>query len=283
MVTAGMGNDQVGMVTIGSVMLVLAWVCWTGRWRTWAENAVLRSIPVTVLPGTGLVCFLGGIATSLPQGPLSWSLFIPSALAGIAGVLLSFIDPSWWGPRWYRDYKRTVGEGERGDLSVLTTDKRRRGESSYDATLRHVHSDRPLPPGAWVYLVSGPAGRLASVRDERNLISYFPQAPVLSAGATPDRGPINEIIASETIVDVRREKGGRGLRSRFRIDTTEGPWVFDAFRAKRVVKELRRRYVQGRPAASQPGAAAPEARADSHVLDALDPFGEESTERGPRE
>ncbi|MGH3327187.1 MAG: hypothetical protein ACRDPT_05195, partial [Streptomycetales bacterium] len=59
--------------------------------------------------------------------------------------------------------------------------------------------------------------------------------------------------------------------------TTEGPWVFDAFRAKRVVKELRRRYLRDRTAV--PTA---EAHGDTHSIDTLEPFAENG-EHGSRE
>jgi len=65
-----MDSDSIWLVLVGALLLGVAWVCWTGRWRRWASIAMLPMMPIAAAPGLGLCFVLGGLAGPLPS-PLS--------------------------------------------------------------------------------------------------------------------------------------------------------------------------------------------------------------------
>src|ERR671915_1093204 len=93
-------------IAIGLVLLALAWVCWSGRWRGWLRIAMLPAMPITVLPAVGLVLITAG-AGELVGPPVSGVLYALALASGLAGVVLWVWDPNWYGPAWYRSRDTT--------------------------------------------------------------------------------------------------------------------------------------------------------------------------------
>lgn len=211
-----------------------------------------RSIAITVAPGLGLFATALGVATFLPEG-LNAVVGLSGLLAGLVGMALAVVEPDWYGPRWFRAYNRAFAHGQQWGLAWLPEESRRPGESSVQATERHKHSDRPLPPGKRMWLVKAPFERLAEVEGLTCALMFYPHAPLFSMGRMVSE-PVEEVIPREYMVDayaLPREgrTGGFSLfglaRQRLCPETTEGTWVFSARRAEKAARALRRRYLDG--------------------------------------
>jgi hypothetical protein len=100
--TAGM--DAAALIVIGTALLAVSWLCWTGRWRAWAHMAVLPVVGITLLPGLGLCLLLSGAGLAIGGG--GRVLIGIGLLASLAGFVLAMWDPAWYGPRWFRDLSR---------------------------------------------------------------------------------------------------------------------------------------------------------------------------------
>lgn len=95
-------GDWVGLGA-GIVALVLAAWSWAGRSpraRWWFRREGYHSMVLGGLPGFGLLLVVG-FAYKL-TGESALAVIAPLFLAGIAVVLLGILQPSWWGPSWFR-------------------------------------------------------------------------------------------------------------------------------------------------------------------------------------
>src|SRR3954469_7562006 len=101
-----MDSDSIALVLLGGALLGVAWMCWTGRWRRWADVAMLPAMAIAAVPGLGLCLLLAGLAGPLPSSFSGVCLGI-GVLASLAGLLLSMWDPDWYGPRWFRERDRS--------------------------------------------------------------------------------------------------------------------------------------------------------------------------------
>lgn len=252
---------------LGVILLYLAGLCWSGRWRTWVEwsSPTLHFGAIPGFLGTGLLFIVLG-AFQPPAGPAE-NAFLGVFLLGFTFCIGSaVVDPPWFGPRWYREFRRAFEPCQSGSLQVWPDDPRRPGETSVTATERHRRDGRPRPPSSWVRLVNDPTGVLDEFRGDKGVLGYWPQAPVLSFSHVDKtdlwhRRKIGErIIGAESIIAVQRQRPGTkldgslrrsGIRTylvpRVRVDTTDGMWLFEARKAKKIVKELNRRYAGSRP------------------------------------
>lgn len=235
-------------------MLGIGILAWSGRWRGWVSAPALPAAAISFIPGFGILLLAVGISRVSPPA-VGAVLFILSAPALPAGFILSLWNPDWFGPRWYREHKRAFGDWGPADPAWIEEDRRRPGESSIEATERHFFSGRPPPPCKGARLVTDPGERLSALYGRRGLLMYYPQAPVFSVKDARGKR-VREIIPTEGLVGACRLRPGRQLDgsvkrsglgswlvSRVRIDTTEGPWLFQATRSGRVVREIERRYV----------------------------------------
>src|SRR4051812_11691743 len=100
-----MESDSIALVLLGSALLGVAWMCWTGRWRRWASIAMLPAMPISAVPGLGLCLLLAALAGPLPS-PFSGALYGIGLLTGVAGMVIAMWDPDWFGPRWFRERDR---------------------------------------------------------------------------------------------------------------------------------------------------------------------------------
>lgn len=262
-----MTANHFGWLAGGLVLLAFATVCWSGRWRRWVRwegPDYSRWIPITLLPGLGLLAVAYGISPLLPQAA-NGAVGGVGMLAALAGFVLMFWEPEWYGPRWFREVNKAFDEAGRADPDWLVGDARLPGESSAEATRRQQTSPRPLPPSERVRLIGETGGNVSDPTDRYGIILFYPQAPVFAVGATKDGPPVNRIFAAESLRRVRKLAPGTGLdgvvrrsgwRSwlvpRVRIDTGEGSWLFETRLSGRVAREVERRYLD--PSAKTPRA-----------------------------
>lgn len=96
-------------LALGPFALYGAYRGWTGRWREWAWSPPQLNWPLTLLPSLGLMLVGGGLYGLLPS-TVTAVLAAPFFVAGLVLlplVVFLVLDLDWFGPRWYREYKRT--------------------------------------------------------------------------------------------------------------------------------------------------------------------------------
>ncbi|HMJ95543.1 MAG TPA: hypothetical protein VK486_06805 [Thermoleophilaceae bacterium] len=255
-------------IVAGTALLVVSWLCWTGRWRAWSRIAVLPSMPITLAPAVGLCLLLVGIG-DLAEGARG-AFYAPALLAATAGIVLVLWDPDWWGPRWFRERDREFDLSVPINAAVAATVRSDPGAASSEAVVRARLGQEPL--ARWrAHLVSGEHSRPSAMQRigvVRGHLMLYPEAIAFAADVREDRmrgAPVVEIIPAGKVIAARRVSAGTGadgsagptpdlpsrVMPRLRVDTHDGPRVFETAGAGRRAEEIERRYLAGR----QPAAA----------------------------
>jgi hypothetical protein len=254
--------DGVALIAIGLVCLAAAWACWTGRWRGWSRIAVMPQMPITMLPGVGACLLLCGIGV-LAGPPLQGVGIGLGVAVAIAGAVLALWGPSWWGPRWFRERDTTYDLSVPLNAAVAASVRTDLGPAASGAIARAQMGERE-PDTRWrAHLVSAEHGRPSAMQREgivRGHLLLYPDALVFAADVREDRmrgRPVVKVIPAADIFAVRRapagaradgSKAGSDLPSRvmprLRIETGEGPVVFETASAGRRVRELESRYTR---------------------------------------
>ena len=139
-------------IAIGLVLLALAWLCWTGRWRAWSRIAMLPLMPITALPAVGIVLIAAGVG-DLAGPPVSGVVYAVALAAALAGIVLWLWDPKWYGPAWYRERDTTYDLSVPLNAAIATTVRTPVADSS-DAAARSAAGPGP-PLDRWrAHLVS---------------------------------------------------------------------------------------------------------------------------------
>lgn len=247
----------IGMVALSPLLAYGSFMAWTGRWRSWTGELGLApmALPITMMPAMA-VFFLGigiDMAGVLPSNSLLGGLAV---LAVIAGPLLSFFTPRWWGPRWYREADGDFEPNLNDPLTAVAM------ASSLPDPPR-----RPLPPQFAGRPLDSWKGNFVE-RDEKGMRNALARKGKLEgrlslyhAGVTfvahrwvarLDDDPFGPIVLeADDVLDVRvvpagagpdgQRRRGTGLRSLFKrlvIDTPDGPLLFEVQRAEVVQREI---------------------------------------------
>jgi hypothetical protein len=251
---------EAALILIGAVLLAFSWICWTGRWRAWSRLAMLPSLPITALPGLGAALALVGVAMLLPEVPAA-GLGMLAFLAGAAGFVLWLWDPSWYGPRWYRERDQTYDLSVPINAAIASSVRTQPAEVSEAAARAKIGWREPEE--RWrAHLISDAHGRPSAMQRigvVRGYLMLYPDALVFAADIREDRmrgSAVVEVIPAGEIVAVRRvpagsrpdgERAGPDLPSRvmprLRIDTTTGAHVFEMASAGKRARALEARYV----------------------------------------
>jgi hypothetical protein len=251
---------EAAVIAIGIVILAGAWMCWTGRWRTWSRQVTMANMPISMLPALGAFLVLVGVAMLLPR--------VPGALVGLlafvvafAGIVMFFWGPSWYGPAWYRERDQTYDLSVPINAAIASSVATQPAEVS-EAAARSQSGWRE-PEERWrAHLISDDYGRPSAMQRigvVRGHLMLYPDAVVFAADIREDRmrgSAVVEMIPADEIVAVRRvpagsrpdgERAGHDLPSRvmprLRIDTTSGAYVFETASAGKRARELEARYV----------------------------------------
>jgi hypothetical protein len=257
-----------GAIAVGIALLAISWMCWTGRWRAWSRLAVLPSMPITLMPALGLCFVLAGIGGLAPEG-VRGVFYAPALLAVAAGAVLVMWDPDWWGPRWFRERDREFDLSVPLNAAIASTVRSDPGASS-EAVVRARLGQEPL--ARWrAHLVSDEHSRPSAMQRigvVRGHLMLYPEAIAFAADVREDRmrgTPVVEIIPAGKVIGARRVSAGTRpdgaagpahdlpsrVMPRIRVDTHDGPRVFETSGAARRAAEIERRYLAGR----QPAAA----------------------------
>jgi hypothetical protein len=256
---------EAAVIAIGVALLAGGWMCWTGRWRGWSRNATMMTMPISLVPGLGACLVLVGIAMLLPDVPGAL-LGVLAFLVAFAGAVIFFWNPSWYGPRWYRERDQTYDLSVPINAAVASSVRTQPAEVS-EAAARSRMGFRE-PDARWrAHLISDAYGRPSAMQRigvVRGHLMLYPEAVVFAADIREDRmrgSAVVEVVAAEAIVSVRRvpagsrpdgDRSGPDLPSRvmprLRIDTTSGAYVFETASAGRRARELEARYLGAVPA-----------------------------------
>jgi hypothetical protein len=257
-----------GAIAVGIALLVVSWFCWSGRWRAWSRIAMLPSMPITLAPALGLCLLLVGIGDLVPEGAQG-VFYAPALLAATAGIVLVLWEPSWWGPRWFRERDREFDLSVPINAAIAATVRTDPGAASSEAIVRARLGQEPL--ARWrAHLVSDEHSRPSAMQRigvVRGHVMLYPEAIAFAADVREDRmrgTPVVEIIPAGTVIAARRVSAGTGpdgsagptpdlpsrVMPRLRVDTHDGPRVFETAGAGRRAEEIERRYLAGRPHAA---------------------------------
>jgi hypothetical protein len=251
--------DAAALILIGAALLAVFWLCWSGRWRAWSRIAMLPSLPITLLPGLGLCLLLSGAGVAI--GGAGEALIGIGLLAALAGLVLVMWEPSWYGPRWFRERDSTYDLSVPINAAIAASVRREPAESS-EALARARMGNRD-PGDRWrAHLVSDEHGRPSAMQRigvVRGHLLLYPDALAFAADAGEDRvrgGAVVEIIPGDAIRSVRRvppgsrpdgDRAGHDLPGRvmprLRVDTASGAHVFEIRSAGRRAKDLESRYL----------------------------------------
>jgi hypothetical protein len=258
-----------GAIAVGTCLLVVSWLCWSGRWRAWSRIAVLPSMPITLAPGLGLCLLLAGIGGLAPEG-VRGAFYAPALLAATAGIVLALWEPGWWGPRWFRQRDREFDLSVPINAAIASTVGTDSGAASSEAVVRARLGQEPL--ARWrAHLVSDEHSRPSAMQRigvVRGYLMLYPEAIAFAADVREDRmrgAPVVEIVPAGHLIAARRVSAGTRpdgatrpapdlpsrVMPRIRLDTHDGPLVFETTGAGRRAREIEQRYLGGR----QPAAA----------------------------
>ena len=258
-----------GAIAVGIALLAISWMCWTGRWRAWSRIAMLPAVPITLAPGLGLCLILVGIGDLAPEGARG-AFYAPALLAATAGIVLALWDPDWWGPRWFRERDREFDLSVPINAAIAATVRTDPGAAASEAVVRARLGQEPL--ARWrAHLVSDEHSRPSAMQRigvVRGHLLLYPEAIAFAADIREDRmrgAPVVDIIPAGNVIAARRVSAGTRpdgavgpahdlpsrVMPRIRVDTLDGPRVFETSGAGRRAEEIERRYLAGR----QPAAA----------------------------
>jgi hypothetical protein len=249
---------------VGIGLLAVAWLCWSGRWRAWSRVAMLPSVPITLAPGLGLCLVMIGLGGLMPGGAHG-VFYALGLLAATAGIVFALWDPAWWGPRWFRERDREFDLSLAINAAIASSVRSDRGAASSEALVRRRLGQEPI--ARWrAHLVSDEHERPSAMQRigvVRGHLMLYPGAIAFAADAREDRmrgAPVVQIIAAGKLMRVNRVSPGTRpdgamrpgpdlpsrVMPRMRLDTVEGPRVFEASGVGRKVREIEELYLRGR-------------------------------------
>ena len=247
----------VALIALSLPLAYGSYRAWTGRWRSWSGELVFGplALPITLMPAMSIFCLGIGLAMTGAVDSSS-PIAAVAVVAVLAGVLLMFFTPRWWGPTWYREADGDFEPNLKDPITALSV-----------ATSTPAPAREPLPPqftgkpiGSWRgnYVGRDEKGmgtalaRNGKVEGRLNLyeggVSFVAEG--LATRLEAPREPI--LVASGDVLEVRvvpagagpdgKKRRGAGLRSLFKrlvIDTPEGSLLFEVQRAEAVQREIR--------------------------------------------
>jgi len=255
---------QAGAIAVGIALLAAAGLCWSGRWRRWARIAVLPAVPITLAPGLGLCLVLTGIGGLVPAG-VGGAFYALALLAATAGIVLALWEPDWWGPDWFRQRDRAFDLSVPINAAIASSVRSELGAGSSEAVVRARLGQEPL--ARWrAHLVTDYHERPSAMQRigvVRGHLLLYPEAIAFAADAGEDRmrgAPVVDVVPAGRLIAARRVSAGTrpdgGTRPapdlpsrvmpRIRLDTVDGPRVFETASAGRKVREIEELYLGGR-------------------------------------
>ena len=221
---------------------------------------MLPLAPITLQPAVGILLITMGAWDLLPaggQGILAALTFLALAAAFVIWVW----DPKWYGPAWYRERDTTYDVSVPLNAAIATSVRTTPAITSERAVREATGGGEPLD--RWrAHLVSDEHGHPSAMQRVgvvRGHLLIYADTLVFAADVREDRmrgAPVTVVIPAGSIRAVNRVPAGSrpdGARSgpdlpsrvmpRLRVDTDDGPVIFEAARAGRRAAELAERYL----------------------------------------
>jgi len=267
-----MGLDAVALIVLGGLLLGVAWMCWTGRWKAWSRIAMLPTMPISAVPGLGICLLFSGLGLLSPS-LVSDILFSLGFVASLSGFAIAMWDPAWYGPSWFRERDKEYDLSVPMNAAIAASVRTELGHTASEAVARS-HMGGREPEATWrAHLVSDEHGRPSAMQRiglVRGHLLLYPDALVFAADAGEDRmrgSAVVEVLPARAIVSAERvpsrsQAGGERRRAPdlptlvrpcLRVNTTDGAHVFETASAARRARELEARYLAAGSAAPATG------------------------------
>jgi hypothetical protein len=249
-------------LAIGAGAAFATRLMWTGRWTSWARNPVFRSGGVTPMAVVAVFGFGVAAAAALP-GATGEAIATFAGLVAIVGVGLTFVGPEWTNPPWARATPDGLDPLDPLSAPLVKHTTPDLGWHGSRAKTAMRHRDEAPVAGFEAQLVGDEFGR-PSVYQRRGMVigelTLYPSGLVFAATPDEDRfrkeATVREVPA-EAIRGIERWRAGHdadGHRQktsdlwqrvipRVRIDTDDGPLVFQCRRAKELIAAVEEQYL----------------------------------------
>jgi hypothetical protein len=246
------------LLLVGIACLAAAALAWSGRWRAWSRRFPLGplAVPITIVPGVGFAAIGAALYELSGQSVVTALCFA----ALVAGLVLNFWAPEWFGPRWLRrERARDPGPdladpGTAASYVALTP----RARASERQAREAFGDGEPVERwrATWVQ-DEGATERphaLARPGATQGRLELHPDGLAFSALDVEDRlrgHTTGALVSREDFRGARvvprgagpdgRARDGSGPRSAFPrlvVDTAAGPYVFEVNFAKRKARRI---------------------------------------------
>lgn len=247
--------NHIGFLVGAAILCVLSGIAWRGHWRNWA-GGLHGPVAITIMPGSIGPAAVYGISPLLPF-QLFAVMFLFAFVVFAVGFFLLQRDPSWFGPAWYRDFKR---RGDRSTVSAgITVALTARPTAAQHSENLARHARRPHTPSIRHHasLIDPELGKPTGLHTAglaTGHLLYYDDELVFAAEAADDAarpGPTIRAIPADTItaVDVVPTARTKTVQIRFPslqiVTTTGDQWTFECARARRAADDIRRLYLPG--------------------------------------
>jgi hypothetical protein len=98
-------HDYIAVIALGLGLLGAVCLCLSGKYKGWARDHRGPTAILALFPGAGLVSLVIGVEGLLDISSQStpWIMILAAVLT-VAAFVVTVLEPSWWGPKWYRQY-----------------------------------------------------------------------------------------------------------------------------------------------------------------------------------
>lgn len=239
----------------GAVLLMIAWICWSGRWKSWTKLPMAGNYPLTFVPAVGFLFLILGLSEFLPK-PLDLAVGSLAFPALLAGFVLSIWEPRWFGPRWWRESPPGPDVSKRYDADQVATYAPLPPERNSELVARAARDDNALITSRWASLYDDTAGKPSGIHTEGMIsgrLLLYPDELVFAANRRDDvlrGGPTIRTLAAADVTGARkvninpRANLNRPLRhDHVLIHTERETWRLEIPSADRVMRYLRKHYL----------------------------------------
>jgi hypothetical protein len=260
-------TTRIVLVIAGLAALAGTWAVWTGRFRAAGKDLLHPNWAWTAVPAFAVVLLAYGLEPLLGDAA-SW-IALPIAILGFVMLLWQ---PTWFGPRWWRERDPADLGAEWGpNAALLAAGKPGMGDAGSLAEAQRLMGPGEPAVKLRAGLVTERHGRPSAAQRAgvvEGWLLLYDRGLVFAASSLEDKmreqTVIERIAAADvrSVVEVPRGTEGDGRRHvrdaktpfmrRIRLDAQGATWLLETRRPGRLIGELERRY-----AARTEGTAAP--------------------------
>jgi hypothetical protein len=256
-----MTGTQVIAIVIGVACLAGTALVWSGRLPGPGKALLTPNWAWTALPVLCFVTLSYGIDGG--EAGAATTVALPLVLIGFA---LLVWQPSWFGPRWWRERDTAdLGQHYGPNAALLAVSKPGLGDAGSLASVeREMAPEQPLAK-VRAGLVTDRHGHPSAAQRKgvvEGWLLLYPRGVVFAASTLEDKmreRPVVERLPAADLRGAERVRGGGGdakalFMRRVRIQSAHGAWTLETRRADALVRDLERHYgVHGRGTVAHAG------------------------------